>query len=339
MYDIIDKLHWTIDEGSSPILATLVDISGSAVRGRGATMVISSDRRIEGSLSGGCIESAVIQTADRVHSSGSGELLSFCPVEDELFGSFSPCGGELSVYVYPAAYQLLEAVRALHKEGKPLFWALSTEGKGQFVGESLDQLTWFPGASTSRDFSSEIAAGEVRELSQGRNLKEGAFISSWFLITLPAPTSLAIVGGGHISRVLAEIGKSMGWNCTVIEPRDVFADQEQLPEGVTLLRTWPEPAFRELGIGSPWALAALTHDQKIDDQALMEGLKGKCFYTGVLGSRKTVAERKKRLAQMGIEASLLDRIDGPIGIDIGAASPEEIALSVAAQIVQRLRRR
>lgn len=352
MYDIITCLHQTLNDASPPVMATLVDISGSAVRRRGASMMIGSDGTICGSVSGGCIESGVIQAARRVPSSGP-ELLRFCAVDDELFGSVAPCGGDLLLYVYPVNQGLIRSMHTLWQEGKSLVFALSTEGQGMWVGESLEGLHHYQLLSADVNAAAGNQEGQAKgqqdrqpeeqklrklqELAGGADLDEGVYTSGWFFIRYPATTNLAIIGGGHLSRALARIGEAVGWNCVLIEPRDLFADPRGLPQRCRVVRSWPKPALEELGLDSSWAVAALTHDSRIDDQAVGEALKRGASYVGVLGSKRTLGERKERLRQAGIEESLLEEIAGPIGLDIGAAVPEEIALAVAAQIVERKR--
>lgn len=151
----------------------------------------------------------------------------------------------------------------------------------------------------------------------------------------PAP-QLVITGAVHISQALAPIGKLLGYAVTIVDPRTAFASSERFPD-VKVVAEWPDTALPPLGIDRYTAFVALTHDPKIDDPALIHALSRDCFYIGALGSRKTHGRRLARLKEEGVSAADLDRIHAPIGLDIGAVSPAEIAVAIMAQITERLR--
>jgi xanthine dehydrogenase accessory factor len=157
-----------------------------------------------------------------------------------------------------------------------------------------------------------------------------------FLTVHVPPQRLVITGAVHISQALAPIAKLVGYDVTIVDPRTAFASQERFPE-VKVLAQWPEEALPPLNIDRYTAFAALTHDPKIDDPALLHALSRDCFYIGALGSKKTHARRVERLKAKGLGDNEIARIQAPIGIDIGAISPPEIAVSIMAQITARLR--
>jgi xanthine dehydrogenase accessory factor len=154
-------------------------------------------------------------------------------------------------------------------------------------------------------------------------------------IYVPAP-QLVIIGAVHISQALAPIGKLLGYDVTIVDPRTAFASPERFPD-VKVLAEWPDIALPPLNVDRYTAFVALTHDPKIDDPALLHALAHDCFYIGALGSRKTHGRRNERLREQGIADADLARIHAPIGLDIGAVSPAEIAVSIMAQITERLR--
>lgn len=156
-------------------------------------------------------------------------------------------------------------------------------------------------------------------------------------VHLPPPRIVAI-GAVHITQALARLAGIVGFDLTVIDPRTAFATAERF-EGVDLVADWPEDVLPARPLDAYTALAAVTHDPKIDDFALAEALRRGCFYVGALGSRKTHAKRVERLAAMGLAAEEIARIRAPIGIDIGAASPQEIAVAILAEIVESFRHR
>jgi xanthine dehydrogenase accessory factor len=154
-------------------------------------------------------------------------------------------------------------------------------------------------------------------------------------IYVPAP-QLVIIGAVHISQALAPIGKLLGYDVTIVDPRTAFASPERFPD-VKVLAEWPDIALPPLNVDRYTAFVALTHDPKIDDPALLHALAHDCFYIGALGSRKTHGRRNERLREQGIADADLARIHAPIGLDIGAVSPAEIAVAIMAQITERLR--
>ena len=186
-------------------------------------------------------------------------------------------------------------------------------------------------------------AGELGEavrhaFASGRSRPVEADGRQWFLdVHLPAPR-LVIIGAVHISQALAPMAELAGLDVTVIDPRTAFASPERFA-GTTLLAEWPETVLAERPLDPYCAVAAVTHDPKIDDYALAHALRAGCFYVGALGSRKTHARRLERLRALGVVPEQTDRIEAPIGLDIGAQSPAEIAVAILASLISALRRR
>ena len=188
------------------------------------------------------------------------------------------------------------------------------------------------------DFSTDPLAEELSK--RFRSGKSGMIVletGAHFLnVSLPSPR-LVIIGAVHISQALVPMAEMAGLDVTVIDPRTAFATEERFPGG-SLRAEWPEDVLKEAPLDAFTAVAAVTHDPKIDDYPLIEALKTGCFYVGALGSRKTHAKRLDRFAEAGLEPDQCERIDAPIGLDIGAASPEEIAVAVLGSIIQALRK-
>ena len=157
----------------------------------------------------------------------------------------------------------------------------------------------------------------------------------FFTVYVPAP-QLVITGAVHISQALAPIAKLLGYDVTIVDPRTAFASPERFPD-VKVIAEWPDQALPPLNIDHYTAFVALTHDPKIDDPALIHALSRDCFYVGALGSRKTHARRVERLKQQGLTDAAVARIRAPIGLDIGAVSPAEIAVAIIAQVTEKLR--
>jgi xanthine dehydrogenase accessory factor len=189
----------------------------------------------------------------------------------------------------------------------------------------------------SDDFSADPLAEELAK--RFRSGKSGMITGEngevFLNVSLPAPR-LVVIGAVHISQALVPMAEIAGLDVTVIDPRTAFATDDRFP-GSTLKAEWPEDVLKDTPLDAFTAVAAVTHDPKIDDLPLMEALKTGCFYVGALGSRKTHGKRLERFTDAGLAPELFDRIDAPIGLDIGAASPEEIAVAVLGAIIKALR--
>jgi len=191
-----------------------------------------------------------------------------------------------------------------------------------------------------------VPAAEVRDdplrermearLRSGRSGMEDSPEGRVFLTVHVPPPRLVVTGAVHISQALAPVAKLLGYDVVVVDPRTAFATPERFPD-VQLIAEWPEVALPPLGVDSYTAFAALTHDPKIDDKALVHALSRGCFYVGALGSKKTHASRLARLRAMGADEDALARIHAPVGLAIGAASPPEIAVAIMAEITAALR--
>ncbi|MGX1099764.1 XdhC family protein [Amorphus sp. MBR-141] len=188
----------------------------------------------------------------------------------------------------------------------------------------------------SGDSLAETLASRFRSGKSGRIEAEDGH--SVFLTVSVPPARILIIGAVHISQALAPMAKLAGFDVTIVDPRTAFATPERF-EGVRLLAEWPQDVLPEIALDPYTAVAALTHDPKIDDPALQAALTTGCFYVGALGSRKTHGKRRDRLLGLGLSEAALDRIAAPIGLPIGAASPAEIAVAVLAQIIEALRTR
>jgi xanthine dehydrogenase accessory factor len=188
-------------------------------------------------------------------------------------------------------------------------------------------------ADIARDPLRAVLAERLRSSKSG--MEETADGRVFLTVFVPAP-QLVIIGAVHISQALAPIGKLLGYDVTIVDPRTAFASPERFPD-VKVIAEWPDKALPPLNVDRYTAFVALTHDPKIDDPALIHALSRDCFYIGALGSRKTHGRRIERLKGQGLGDAELSRIHAPIGLDIGAVSPAEIAVAIMAQITERLR--
>lgn len=284
-------------QGARLALATVVSTWGSAPRPRGSHMIVHEDGRFEGSVSGGCVESDILATAAEVIAGAPAQLKHYGVADAAAWEVGLPCGGEIDVLVQPVS----DAGFA------PALFDAIAEARAR--GERLSIAT-------------DTATGESMIGERG-----GAFINRY-----DPPRRLLIVGAVQIAQALSGLARELGIAVTVIDPRARFLTEERFP-GVTLDDRWPDEAIAALKPDPATAIVTLSHDIKIDDPALTAALASPAAYVGALGSRRSHAARRERLAAAGVAADALDRIDAPVGLDIGAVGPAEIALSIAAAMV------
>ncbi len=334
MRDVLPDLRRWAAEGRPFAIATVVRTWGSSPRPVGSLMGVRDDGLVCGSVSGGCVESAVVEAALSALSSGKPEALTFGRISDEAAWEVGlSCGGELDVWVEPSPHRRnpgvwASVVNAL-ESGSPSVWVRRLKP----VSERL----WSPGSLDGSDLAdppdwSEEALSALRSRESKLVELDGA---ATFLHALPRPERMIVVGAGHLAIRLVAFAKTLGFETVVIDPRSALAAEERFPDPPDrLIADWPERALTEVGIHEETYAALLTHDPKIDDQALTILLRSPARYIGALGSKATHSQRLERLTAQGFGESELARIRGPIGLSLGARTAEEIALSVAAQIVQ-----
>lgn len=302
--------------GKAVALATVVETWGSAPRRVGAQLVISSDGEIEGSVSGGCVEGAVIVEAMEAMDAGSHRLLEFGVSDEDAFAVGLACGGTIRVLVEPVGSTMPETVLAELVDARASRQAVAYE-------VNLD--------TGDRQLVTNGYADRMRMDKSGFEEGEDVFVA----VHNP-PLRLIIVGAVHIAQALVPMARVAGYDPALIDPREVFGTSERFP-GETILLDWPDEAVASLGLDGRTALVLLTHDPKLDDPALEAALRADVFYIGALGSTRTHAKRVERLKAAGFSDADIARIHGPIGLDIGAASPAEIAVAILAQMTAVLR--
>jgi len=337
MRDILpDLIRWR--EHDFPIaLATVVQTWGSSPRPAGAKMAINSDGEITGSVSGGCVESAVAEEGLQVLKDGRPRLLHFGVADETAWQVGLACGGSLDVFVERLDPDHFEFVRQLVEAEAPAATVTVVKGPPAMVGRKLSLSTEDPSRRLG-DLNSGLDQPAVERARQTKQSEMAELAGSEqpvqaFIDVLPPPPTLVIVGGAHIAIPLAELAKTMGYRTVIVDPRRAFATEARFPGVDRLIPAWPGEAFREFPLTKSTAVVTLSHDPKIDEPALALALPSAAFYVGALGSRTTQAKRLKRLRERGLSGADLDRLYGPVGLDLAAESPEEIALSIMAQII------
>ncbi len=318
MRDVAPVLRDWLETRGPLALATVVGTWGSSPRRPGARMVVDAAGRITGSVSGGCVEASVVEIAREVMASGVPKLVGFRVTDESAWEVGLACGGALEVLVaVPDPEQVEAALRALEVRS-PVAWAVDLGGSGAAVRTADGTVVGDPGLGS--------AAGPVLAAGRPERL-EGVFCD----VILPEET-LVMVGGVHIAQTLSILAPAVGIRPVVCDPRPVFASSERFP-GVEIVSDWPREGLARIGLDEGAAVATLTHDPKLDDPALLAALPSAAFYVGALGSRRTHARRVARLREKGLAEESLGRLRAPIGLPIGARTPEQIALAVLAEVV------
>ncbi|MFQ5399810.1 MAG: XdhC family protein [Anaerolineae bacterium] len=330
---LTDIDNWLQAGNSSIILATVVQTWGSAPRKVGAKMAFTADGEISGSVSGGCVEGAVVAAGMEVLETGRPQLLHFGVADETAWEVGLACGGIIEVFVEPLDTAVYDFLRTLVQEEQAGAGVTIIRGPEAKLGRKLALSRAGQSIGSLGDDLDEQAIQTASAANQPQRAPLSDDIELFVDVLRPAPT-LVMVGGVHIAVALTSLARTLGYHTIVVDPRRAFGSEARFPHADRLVQAWPEKAFVEIELTPETAVAMLTHDPKIDDPALKVVLDSPVFYIGALGSRKTQAKRRQRLHKMGFSEAQIDRIHGPIGLSIGAQSPEEIALAIMAEIVR-----
>lgn len=332
MREIIRDVDRWIESGEQRIaVATVLKTYGSAPRGVGGKLAIAGDGRISGSISGGCVEGAIIEEGSKLALSAPPKILHFETSNESAWEVGLPCGGTIDVLLENLN---LEHYRFLKERVDTNEWAFSvTVIEGELSGTKIS----FDRKGNSIGKNLEGALGEnllqlASKYESAKKTTTGDGIELFIEAFRPAPT-LVVVGGVHIAQALVGFAKILGYLTIVVDPRQTFGNIERFPAVDRLIQKWPDDAFNQFEITPETSVVVLTHDPKLDDPALYRTLKSPAFYIGALGSNRTQEKRKRRLMEMGFTEEELSRIHGPVGLDIDASTPEEIALSIITELV------
>lgn len=328
---LAQAVEW-LDRGRRIALATVTRTWGSAPRRAGSHMVISHGGDFAGSVSGGCIEGAVIGSALEAIESGTPRTLEFGVTNEMAWEVGLACGGRVHLFVEPVANGgVLRELVAAQDAGRDLVLATRLPGGEQ---ELVDADAPSLRLLAREDAKAGAAVADALKTGVARTVATGE--GDLFLRPYIRSPRLIVVGAVHIAQALVPMAAIAGFQVTVLDPREGFATEERFP-GARLVREWPDDAMAALDPDRRTAIVALSHDPRIDDPALIAALGSEAFYVGALGSRKTRDARRERLGAQGNSDESLDRIHGPVGLPIGALTPEEIAVAVLAQVIEALR--
>jgi xanthine dehydrogenase accessory factor len=326
--DVLAKVAEWWAAGLEVAVATVVHTWRSSPRPVGSQLAVASGGDFVGSVSGGCVESAVIQAGLDVLAGGEPRRLRFGVSNEQAWAVGLPCGGSIEVFVATPDGDVLARALAAREAKEPVVVATHLVTGAQRLLETGDEPP-------------EGADDPLRLAAEGCTLREASEIlelegEAHFLHVNSPPPRLVIVGAVHLAQVVARLAVKAGFDVFVVDPRTAFATAERFPD-VGLVPEWPAGALESLGVDRRTAVVTLSHDPKIDEPALAGALRSRAFYVGALGSRKSQAARRARLAEQGFDDAALGRIHGPVGLDIGARTTAEIAIAIMAEVIQRRR--
>jgi len=359
--DILDPLAKWWEAGDTVGLATVVRTFRSAPREPGAAMAVGASGEVIGSVSGGCVEGAVYEAAQEVVASGQARLETYGVSDDEAFSVGLTCGGILHVFVEPVSTALfpeMAEVAAAIREGVPVAVATVIEGPGKvgarrviWAAETGDEPAE-QGLAGKRGASGTLGAGERLDqavdddvrgmLAQGltgvrhygehgeRRLDDLAV----FVHSFAPPPRMLVFGAIDFAAAVARAGKFLGYHVTVCDARPIFATKSRFPDADEVVVEWPHRFLAATPIDQRTVICVLTHDPKFDVPLLEVALRTPAAYIGAMGSRRTHDDRLERLRNAGLTDDELARLRSPIGLDLGARTPEETAVSVAAELIQ-----
>lgn len=338
MRDVLPAIRSWLDAGEAVALATVIETWGSAPRVAGSKMALTASGGIAGSVSGGCVENAVVEAARETLRTGRARVLTFGVADETAWGVGLACGGRVAVLVERFEGDALRRIRAAVSEDRPIASAVVVAGPDDLLGRRLavDGSGAIAGkigggldVAAARAATDALARGRSERVVIGQAANEAEIFLD---VERPAPR-LVVVGGVHIAVPLVALARDVGFRTVVADPREAFASRDRFPDADRIVTLWPDRALEEIGVDDATAIVVLTHDPKLDDPALVAGLASAAFYVGALGSRRTNEKRRQRLLASGVPEKNLARLRAPVGLDLGGRSPQEIALAILAEIV------
>ncbi|MCT9008000.1 XdhC family protein [Streptomyces rhizosphaerihabitans] len=351
MRDILPALYEWYAAGSPFGLATVVAVGRSAPRDPGAAMAVGPGGEVVGSVSGGCVEGVVFELAQEVIASGEARLETFGYSDEDAFAVGLTCGGEITLLVRrvsPAEDPAFAAVADSVSEGRPVTVATVIDGPAP-RGATL--AVWPDGepgpdggmsgslgstgldVAVAADARGELAQGATGRRHYGPHGERREDAVAVFLHSFAPPPRMLVFGAIDYAAAVARIGAFLGYRVTVCDARPVFATPRRFPAGVEVVVDWPHRYLSGTTTDARTVICVLTHDPKFDVPLLEEALRRPAAYIGAMGSRRTHDDRVERLLASGVSERELSRLRSPVGLDLGARTPEEVAVSVAAEIV------
>lgn len=353
MLDIAEELHRWVEQGRDFAVATVVAVGGSAPRQPGAALAVDADGTAIGSVSGGCVEGAVYELCRQALEDGETVLERFGYSDEDAFAVGLTCGGIIDILVTPvrstdAVRPLLASALRAATSGETAAVARIVSGPPELLGRAMlvrPEGSYDGGFGAHPELDRTVAAEAGAYLDAGRTgtleigeqgSRCGAPLTVLVESSVPPPRMI-VFGAIDFASALVRIGKFLGYRVTVCDARPVFATKARFPEADEIVVEWPHQYLERTHVDARTVLCVLTHDAKFDVPLLRLALRLPVAYVGAMGSRRTHLERNERLREVGVTELELARLRSPIGLDLGARTPEETALSIASEIVANRR--
>ncbi|MET7326013.1 XdhC/CoxI family protein [Streptomyces sp. NPDC005549] len=349
MLDIADELTGWLAQGREFAVASVVSVGGSAPRGPGAALAVDRDGTVIGSVSGGCVEGAVYELCTEALDSGESVRRRFGYSDEDAFAVGLTCGGEIDVLVTPVgadapSREVFRAALSTAARGGTVALARVVRGPAELLGRALlvrPDGTHEGGLGGHPGLDRTAAAEAGALLDAGRTgtvglSEDGSHCPGGLTLLVESsvpPPRMIVFGAVDFAAALVRAGKFLGHHVTVCDARPVFATRARFPEADEVVVDWPHRYLRQTRTDERTVLCVLTHDAKFDVPLLTEALRRPVAFVGAMGSRRTHEDRDRRLREAGLTEDELSGLRSPIGLDLGARTPEETALSIAAEIV------
>ncbi len=334
--------------------AIVVRAFGSAPRPEGAVLLVTDDGRIAGSVSGGCVEGAAAEEILAARRTGRERVIRYGISDEEAWDVGLACGGTIDVLVSPGIPPSAELAARETREGRgdgrvivtrlpadspPATFGAHAPGQGSEPEAPLVLHDDGRLDGTLGDAAADAELAEAGRVALAKGVSRTIVIGGrqLFLEAYPVRPRLVVVGAVEVARTLVRLAKELGYETVVIDGRAAFATAARFPDVDRLVVGWPDEVADEIGLGPADAVAVLAHDVKFDEPAIVTALARGCRYVGAVGSRRTQADRRARLLEAGVSAEDLDRLRGPIGLDLGGRLPAETALSILSEVVAERR--
>ncbi len=339
MREVIPHIARWRSRGDAVATATIVGIGGSSPRELGALLAVNEHGEFAGSLSGGCVDGAVVDEAMGVIASGAAKLLRYTANDGDPFSVGLTCGGELEVYIERVDGFFDDVARALENE-TPLAVAIRLDPAG--IGNRLiidagarRGTLGSPGLdyAVAAELDARTESGNVERRHYGDRGEPLGTEAAIFVRTFGPRARMVLAGAVDFARPLARLGTMLGYRVTVVDARPAFATRERFPDADEIIVQWPDSYLEANPLGSDSICVVLTHEEKFDIPLLVNALRSPAIYVGAMGSRSTQAKRVAQLRAAGLTQTELARLASPVGLDLGGRTPEETAISIAAEII------
>ncbi|WP_369030431.1 XdhC family protein [Streptomyces adonidis] len=353
MLDIAEELHRWVEQGRDFAVATVVGVGGSAPRQPGAALAVDTDGTAIGSVSGGCVEGAVYELCQQALADGESVLERFGYSDADAFAVGLTCGGIIDILVAPVrasdpVRKVLESALAAAVGGEAAAVARIVSGPAELLGRALlvgPDGSYEGGFGAHPELDRTVAAEARAYLDAGRTGtleigEQGSRCGAPIVVLVESsvpPPRMIVFGAIDFASALVRIGKFLGYHVTVCDARPVFATPARFPDADEIVVEWPHRYLERTPVDARTVLCVLTHDAKFDVPLLRLALRLPVAYVGAMGSRRTHLDRNERLREVGVTELELARLRSPIGLDLGARTPEETALSIASEIVANRR--